>query len=94
MRKEELIHLTAKKSGCSQDLCGKIVNAFLYSLNHALLARKNIEIRNFGTFKLKKSKPFRGQDMVRKIGINVPAKWRVRFILGSKIRDLLNKEVK
>jgi nucleoid DNA-binding protein len=68
-----------------------IINTFLEETGKTLLEDKQLKLRNFGTFSVKKSPSLRkklpGSDSVK----TFPGKYNVRFKPSSKLSALLNK---
>lgn len=56
MTKADLVEKVASKTGLSKSDIAVVVDAFLDSVKHALEGGNNIEIRGFGTFKVKERK--------------------------------------
>ena len=85
------MRLTAKKSGISQEKTEKVVNAFLYSINHSLLAGKKVEVRYWATLTpvLRKARQARNVHTNEKI--MMPPTWRIRFKESKIVRQFLNK---
>ena len=52
--KKNLIHAVSDKTGLTQVDTGIVIESFLEAVSGALRQGKNIEIRGFGSFKLKK----------------------------------------
>ena len=75
----------------SEDL-EKIFDLFLEEIIEALLNKKSIEIRSFGTFFVKEIKE-RKQARNPKTGENiyVPKKNKIRFRASKRLKELINK---
>jgi nucleoid DNA-binding protein len=66
---------------------------FLRELNKAFLAKENIEIRNFGRFKIVKGAARKGKNLSTGKPMEIPAQYRVRFypssIIQSKMKEII-----
>jgi DNA-binding protein HU-beta len=56
MTKANLVELVAEKTGFTKADVAVTVDAFLHAVKESLAAGRNIEIRSFGTFKVKRRK--------------------------------------
>ena len=70
----------------------KVLDSFAESIEKALREGRNIELRGFGTFFVKKIKE-KHSARNPKTGeiINVPEKNKVRFKPSKKLKELINK---
>ena len=70
----------------------EILNIFTECIHHSLIENKNIELRGFGTFFIKKIKE-KHSARNPKTGelIYVPEKNRVRFKASKKFKEIINK---
>ena len=70
----------------------EILNIFTQCIHRSLLDNKNIELRGFGTFFIKKIKE-KHSARNPKTGelIYVPEKNRVRFRASKKFKEIINK---
>ena len=69
-----------------------IVNIFCEDIEKALIEEKNIELRGFGTFFIKKIKEkYSARNPKTGKLIYVPEKNRVRFRASKKLKELINK---
>ena len=62
MNKSELIKALADETNIPFDDASMVVNTFFDAMKQSLLAGERIEIRGFGTFKLKTRKPRVGRN--------------------------------
>ena len=84
MNKAEFIELFAEKNSISIKLSEAIVNSILEAMTEALIQNKRIEIRGFGSFKIKEYKSYIGRNP--KTGKNIKVKEKlVPFFKMSKI---------
>ena len=93
MHKPKLIRKLVKKNPeLNLKDSEEILNIFTQCIHRSLLDNKNIELRGFGTFFIKKIKE-KHSARNPKTGelIYVPEKNRVRFRASKKLKELINK---
>jgi len=71
-----------------------LVNTFLKSITSSLQAGKGVELRGFGSFRLRERKPRMGRNPRSGQSIHVPSKRVVYFKLGKELRSKLVEEGK
>ena len=90
MKKPELIHELAKVTALTKQESAAIVETVFECITDALVQGNKVELRGFGSFKVRQ----RGARVVRnpKVGrlIHVPAKTVPHFKPGKRLRNLLN----
>ena len=70
----------------------EILNIFTECIHQSLLDNKNIELRGFGTFFIKKIKEkYSARNPKTGELIYVPEKNRVRFKASKKFKEIINK---
>ena len=70
----------------------EILNIFIQCINQSLLENRNIELRGFGTFFIKKIKEkYSARNPKTGELIYVPEKNRVRFRASKKLKEIINK---
>ena len=70
----------------------EILNIFTECIHQSLLDNKNIELRGFGTFFIKKIKEkYSARNPKTGELIYVPEKNRVRFRASKKLKEFINK---
>ena len=93
MSKPKIIkELKTKNPNIKSEDLEKIFDLFLEEIIEALLNKKSIEIRSFGTFFVKEIKE-RKQARNPKTGENiyVPKKNKIRFRASKRLKELINK---
>ena len=93
MHKPKLIRKLVKKNPeLNLKDSQEILNIFTECIHQSLLDNKNIELRGFGTFFIKKIKE-KHSARNPKTGelIYVPEKNRVRFRASKKFKEIINK---
>ena len=84
--------LKSKNPNLNKSELEAVVDVFCKSISNALLENKNIELRDFGTFFVKKIKE-KHSARNPKTGelIYVPAKNKVRFKSSKRLKKFLNE---
>tara|TARA_Y100001958_G_C21087523_1_gene441752 strand:+ start:433 stop:714 length:282 start_codon:yes stop_codon:yes gene_type:complete len=85
-------YLKSKNPNLNKSELEAVVDVFCKSISNALLENKNIELRDFGTFFVKKIKE-KHSARNPKTGelIYVPAKNKVRFKSSKRLKKFLNE---
>ena len=84
--------LKKKNSKLHQTEIKLVIDTFCESIQRALLSHKNIELRDFGTFFIKRMKEkFESRNPKTGEIIYVPEKNKVRFRASKKLKALVNK---
>ncbi len=93
MSLQELIKkLKEKNPNLSKNEIENILDNFNESIKNALIEGKNVELRGFGTFFVKKIKEkFSARNPKTGELIYVPEKNKVRFKSSKKLNKLINK---
>ena len=93
MHKPKLIRKLVKKNPeLNLKDSQEILNIFTECIHQSLLDNKNIELRGFGTFFIKKIKEkYSARNPKTGELIYVPEKNRVRFKASKKLKELINK---
>lgn len=93
MNKAELVADVAKKTGFTKKDAENAINAFLGTVEHALVKGEKVQLIGFGTFETKKRKAREGRNP-RKPGetIKIPASKAPTFKAGKALKDAVNKK--
>ena len=93
MYKPKLIRKLVKKNAeLNLKDSQEILNIFTECIHQSLLDNKNIELRGFGTFFIKKIKEkYSARNPKTGELIYVPEKNRVRFKASKKFKEIINK---
>lgn len=90
MTKAELVELIAAETGISKKDTGIIVNLILDNIGRALVSSDKVELRGFGSFKVKQ----RGSRLARNprtgAAVDVPAKLVPFFKASNELKARLN----
>lgn len=91
MNKSELIKTLAETKNIHVDEASDIVNAFIESIKQALIDEDRVEIRGFGSFKIKSYKGYTGRNPKSGDVVTVAPK-KLPFIRpGKELKEYLNK---
>ena len=93
MSRPKLIkYLKSKNPNLNKSELEAVVDVFCDSISNALLENKNIELRDFGTFFVKKIKEkYSARNPKTGELIYVPAKNKVRFKSSKRLKKFLNE---
>lgn len=90
MNKSELIQSLAEKIKVSNDEAASIVDSFFDSMRDALLRGDRVEIRGFGSFKIKQYEGYVGRNPKTGESVQVKPKKMPFFKAGKGLLDYLN----
>jgi integration host factor subunit beta len=90
--KKDLAMRVAKDTGCKKSLASKMVDSIFAAMRESLIEGDRIEIRGFGVFQVKdtKPKPAARNPRTGEI-IYVPARRKTHFKPGKLLKDALHK---
>lgn len=91
MNKSELIKTLAETKDLHIDEAADIVNAFVDSVKQALINEDRVEIRGFGSFKIKDYKGYTGRNPKSGDVVSVAPKKLPFFRPGKELKEYLNK---
>jgi integration host factor subunit beta len=89
--KAELIEELSSVGDITRKQSEVIVDAVFESIVTALMRGEKIELRGFGTFKLRQRESRAGRNPKTGVGVVVPAKKVPSFKAGKALRELLNR---
>lgn len=90
MTKAELVAQVAVQTQLTQQQTAMIVESFLQCVIDALQAREHVELRGFGSFRLRHRRPRQGRNPRIGTPVQVPAKTVPVFKAGKVLHALLN----
>jgi integration host factor subunit beta len=90
MTKAELVELIAAETGISKKDTGIIVNLILDNIGRALVSRDKVELRGFGSFKIKQRRSRLARNPRTGDGVDVPAKRVPYFKASNELKARLN----
>ena len=91
MTKAELVDEVARTSDLTRKHSEVIVDAVFASIIQALQKGDKIELRGFGSFRLRRRGSRTGRNPKTGAGVVVPAKSVPHFKPGKELRELINR---
>jgi nucleoid DNA-binding protein len=88
--KKDLVEKISDRTGLTQVDTKIVVETFLESVSRALREGKNIEIRGFGRFKIKKKKARLARNPRTNVHIQVPEGFKPVFEASKELRKRIN----
>ncbi len=90
MNKSELIKALAEQSNISTDEATTVVNTFVDTMKDSMLEGDRVEIRGFGSFKVKEYEGYSGRNPRTGEQVKVESKRLPFFRPGKELKDYLN----
>ena len=90
MNKSELVKALADQANISLDEATLVVNTFVDSMKDSLLEGGRVEIRGFGSFKVKEYGSYAGRNPRTGATIKIKAAKVPKFRPGKALKDALN----
>lgn len=91
MNKSELIRTLAEESGIPLEDAAMVVKIFFDSMKEALVAGDRIEIRGFGSFKIKEYGGYDGRNPKTGESVHVVPKRLPFFRAGKELKAFINQ---
>ncbi|GAU09326.1 HU family DNA-binding protein [Desulfoplanes formicivorans] len=91
MNKSELIKTVAEENDISMDEAVTVVNTFFDCIREELLQGNRVEIRGFGSFKIKEYEGYKGRNPKSGEQVEVKPKKLPFFRPGKELKEFLNK---
>jgi len=88
--KKDLVEKISDRTGLTQVDTKIVVETFLEAVSKALRSGKNIEIRGFGRFKIKKKKARMARNPRTNVHIQVPAGFKPVFEASKDLKKRIN----
>ena len=92
MNRSDLINALRDEAALSRMEAETVVNIFFDGISETLSQGDRIEIRGFGSFTVKKYKPYLGRNPKTGKEIKVPAKKLPFFKVGKELKDKVDKD--
>ena len=92
MTKAELVEEVSRVSDLTKKHSEVIVDTVFKSIIDALHRGEKIELRGFGSFRLRKRQPRKGRNPKTGDKVDVPPKKVPYFKPGKELKDLINRE--
>jgi integration host factor beta subunit len=90
MTKAELVERIADRTGVSKKDSGVVVNMILDNIGQALLEGDKVELRGFGSFKVKSRRSRQARNPRTGDSVTVPAKQVPYFKASNELKGRLN----
>jgi len=90
MIKSKLIKYVSEKVGVTHEVAELAVNTIFDSMTEALVREESIEIRGFGSFKVRHYKERKGRNPKTGQIIDVSPKKRPFFKVGKELKERVN----
>ena len=90
MNKSELIKALAEESNIPLDDASLVVNTFIDAMKKSLIAGERIEIRGFGSFKIKEYGGYAGRNPKTGESVEVVPKRLAFFRAGKELKEFIN----
>lgn len=90
MNKAELVSKMAEKSELTKKEAEAALNAFMKSVEEALVAGDKVQLVGFGSFEVRKRAARKGRNPQTKEEIKIPASKAPVFKAGKALKDLVN----
>jgi len=90
MTKAELVEEVARVSELTKKHSEVIVNTVFDSITHALQKDEKIELRGFGSFRIRQRRSRQGRNPKTGDKVDVPAKRIPYFKPGKELKELIN----
>jgi len=91
MTKADLVEEISKETGLSKKDTGIIVNLIIENITRALAEGEKVELRGFGSFKVKSRKARRARNPRTGASVDVPAKLVPYFKASNELKDKVNR---
>jgi integration host factor subunit beta len=92
MTKAELVEEVSRVSDLTKKHSEVIVDTVFRSIIDALQKGEKIELRGFGSFRLRKREPRKGRNPKTGARVDVPTKRVPYFKPGKELKDLINTQ--
>lgn len=91
MNKGDLVNVMAERSGLSKKDSEKALNAFMDSIQEALVKNEKIQLVGFGSFEVRQRAARKGRNPQTKSEITIPATKAPVFKVGKALKDMINQ---
>jgi integration host factor subunit beta len=90
MTKAELVEIISQETGVSKKDTGLIVNIIMENIGQALVGGDKVELRGFGSFKVKTRRARLARNPRTGASVDVPAKKVPYFKASNELKGRLN----
>ncbi len=91
MNKSELIRTLAEETDLPFEDASLVVNTFFDAMKESLIAGERIEIRGFGSFKIKEYEGYAGRNPKTGESVDVVPKRLPFFRAGQELKEFINQ---
>jgi integration host factor subunit beta len=91
MTKSDLIEAVAEQTNVTRSRADAVVNCIFDAMADALRSGEGIEVRGFGSFTLRRYKPYDGRNPRTGEAVHVASKRLPFFKAGKEIRGMVNR---
>lgn len=92
MTKADLVEEISQKTGLSKKDTGVLVNEIINNIRQALTEGDKVELRGFGSFKVKARRPRRARNPRTGESVMVPAKLVPYFKASNELKARVNNQ--
>jgi integration host factor subunit beta len=92
MNRSDLINELKNQTLLSRKDAEKFVETFFGAVSDTLMKNDRVEIRGFGSFTVKKYKPYVGRNPKTGTKISVPPKKLPFFKVGKELKEMVDNE--
>jgi integration host factor subunit beta len=92
MTKAELVEKVADKIQLTKKQAETVVNILLNSITEALSEGDKVELRGFGSFRIRNRNPREGRNPKTGDTVQIPAKRVPFFKAGKELRDMVDSQ--
>ena len=90
MTKADLVEKISDKIGLTKKQTELVVNTILDSITNALANGQKVELRGFGSFRVRRRNPRLGRNPKSGAKVEVPAKQVPFFKAGKELREMVD----
>jgi integration host factor subunit beta len=91
MNRSDLIRLLKSKTSTSRKDAEQIIDTFFDVISETLAEGERVEIRGFGSFTVKRYKPYVGRNPKTGKKIEVGEKWLPFFKVGKELKEMVDE---
>lgn len=91
MKKVEFVESVANKAGLTKADADRAVNAFIATVEEALVKGDKVPLVGFGTFAVSERAAREGRNPQTGATVKIPARKAVNFKAGSALKEAVNK---
>lgn len=92
MTKQEVITAISVDCQITLDKAEQVLDSFIYITSKALVAKKSVKLKGFGTFTIKRFKAREGINPRNGKPMKLPACNRVRFLTSDVLQELVRNK--